>query len=157
MKKIIKYLGIMLTAALLCIMLIACGGGETNIYNFSNTTIEGDSIEGAGASGLSYIASSYEARYKGSHIEIIEGSKESYGGIKWTMQDNEVITISYHKEGDKYILSGDYVDHLASTMWNVELPQDILKNRFMWGAKTNDGFKIVMEYGDQIVLNFTKA
>ncbi len=144
MKKLIKYFGVMLTAAFMCLALFACGGNGTK-YNYKEAKVEGDT-------NMSSIATMYDAIYKGSYIEVGDSS------IKWTMSDQEQ-KLTYKKDGDKYSLGGKYMESLKDSLSGIGAGN---MEFAIWGAETEEGFKIVMEetIGDNVirfVLNFTKA
>ncbi len=151
MKKLIKYFGVMLTAAFMCLALFACGGNGTK-YNYKEAKVEGNSNMSSIATMYDAIYKMYDAIYKGSYIEVGDSS------IKWTMSDQEQ-KMTYKKDGDKYSLGGKYTELLKDTLagmgaGNMEIA--------VWGAETEEGFKIVIEntIGDNVirfVCNFTKA
>ncbi len=149
MKKLIKYFVVMITAALLSLTLFACGSNVK--YNFKETTIEG---EGEMASSMSFMKTTYDTLYKDSTIEVGDGD------IVWKMKDAEQ-KLTYEKDGDKYILAGEYTDTLKNSLSSIG-GGEVSIEMAMWGAETDDGFKIVMEEKVEsttvsIVLNFTKA
>lgn len=146
MKKITIALVAVLSAILMCIGLVACGSGTK--YNYTETTVEGDSSV---TSIFSSMTSMYDTLYKDSYIEV--GSKE----IKWTIQ-GEKSSMTYEKDGDKYVLGGDFTKQLKEGMSSFGADIEIS----LYGLEVEDGFQIVMEeevmeMTVKIIYNFKKA
>ena len=144
MKKLIKYFGVMLTAAFMCLALFACGGNGTK-YNYKEAKVEGDS-------NMSSVVTMYNTLFKGSYIEVGNGS------IKWTVSDQEQ-KLTCEKDGDKYSLSGKYMESLKDSLSGIGAGNMEIA---VWGAETEEGFKMVieetmMDKAIRFVLNFTKA
>ena len=95
----------------MCLGAAACGGGEkgtTYKYVSMQETItpEDDILAGMD------LTSMYENLYKDSTMTLTSKN------IKWKM-GKETAKMTYTKEGDKYILMGDYVKTLKDTMQQV--------------------------------------
>lgn len=121
-----------LALALICVcMFAACTdaeGGEK--YTYSDVTVDLGSY-GYGADDT--IKNMYNNLYQDSYI-LVSDSK-----IEWVMEDTTGV-MSVTKDGDKYILGGDYVDKLSESMGSLGTGVTYE----MYGVKSGSGFNIVM-------------
>ena len=123
-------------SALVCIMALvltvifamtACGESGTK-YTYSDTNVDN-------------LKTMYDAMYKNSSITVSESK------IVWKISDVES-TMTVKKDGDKYVLSGEYVDQMKTALSagvggisgaGLSVSFD------MYGMETENGFDIVMK------------
>ena len=150
MKKAIKYFFAVLAAAILCLALAACGGGESSgdnagpsgsegtKYNFVNTSATTDAT-GSLESTLTSLAQMYDNTYKDSVLEVKENS------IVWTIGDQEG-KMTYTKDGDTYLLAGEYTEQVSQALSSSSIVGSGQSIDFSFtGEETKDGFKIHMK------------
>lgn len=134
MKKFVKVLGFMAIALCLGFTLVACGEDEGVKYNYSKATIEtGGTISGID-SVFGSMETMYDTMYKGSSIEVSDTK------IKWVYTGAEG-TFDVSKDGDKYVLSGDMMDTLKTSVSQMGATDITIS---MAGSETEDGFEIVI-------------
>ena len=142
MKRAIKYFAAVLAAAVMCIALVACGGSGTGTkYTFKETKVTTDALESM-ASVYTALESTYNTTYAGSVLEVKEGE------IVWTfVQPKQEGTMTYTKDGDKYVLGGDFAktlgEGLTSAMASVGSMGEIEIEYY--GQNTEDGFAIILK------------
>ncbi len=135
-------------SALVCIMALvltvifamtACGESGTK-YTYSDTNVEMTGDLG-GEGGNDNLKTMYDAMYKNSSITVSESK------IVWKISDVES-TMTVKKDGDKYVLSGEYVDQMKTALSagvggisgaGLSVSFD------MYGMETENGFDIVMK------------
>lgn len=132
MKKTAKLFALICTLALVITVMFAlsaCGGnGEVKTYKFSKAE-----SATSGNHSSTDMSSLYDVMYKDSTITVSD--KE----VAWSVKDTLNI-MSVTRDGDKYLLSGDYVEEmkkLFSSMGNLTYE--------VYGVETEEGFDIIMQ------------
>lgn len=135
-KSLRRFLALTLVLAIgiVCVAaLTACGGSEK--YTFSETKIDTSSQEiGSSMSGL---VTTYNTLYKDTSLEVTDGK------IVWTLKGDDKGEMSYTKDGDKMILSGEFTDAMKEAFKNVSFGMSVEVSAY--GIKTTDGFELVVE------------
>ncbi len=158
MKKVSKVIVTVCALALVmacAVMLVGCGDKDKGTeYTYSKAEITGDN-----ADEMSNVTTMYDALYKDS--KLVVGSKN----IKWTIADNEG-TMTYTKDGDKYVLGGDYAKQITDSLKGMAGAGATVEIE-LYGLETEGGFNIVIdekvsmpETDDmhvKMTLQFTKA
>lgn len=133
LSALICIIALVLTAML---ALAACGNAGTN-YNYSGTNAE--IINGNTSSPDASMKTLYDTMYKDSTITVSDSK------IVWKISDVES-AMTVKKDGDKYILSGEYVEQMKTALSagfsaggvGVSVSFD------MYGIETETGFDIIM-------------
>ena len=147
-KRTAKLVALICTMALAltCIFaLVACGGdggkstGKGTKYTFTETNVEmtmnGEAMDSSSTAGTKNM---YDTMYKDSTITVSDSK------IVWKMSDQES-TMSVKKDGEKYKLSGDYVENIKKGLSAMNTPgADVTYDFDMYGLKTEGGFQIVI-------------
>ena len=132
MKRAIKYFAAVLAAALLCLALVACGESAGKKYNFKETKATTDAT--SGASAFAAVETMYNTSYAGSTIEVKEGK------IVWKI-GNDKNTMTYTKDGDTYVLEGDFTKQLSQGLSSMGAGQSSVA---FYGQETEEGFAILI-------------
>ncbi len=134
MKKALKYFFAVFAAVIFCLALAACGESAGTKYTFKETKVTTDLQSGSTASAITSLETMYNTTYKDSTLEVKDGK------IVWKIGDMEN-AMTYTKDGDKYVLAGEYMEQLSSAFSSFGGVGSIS----YYGQKTEDGFAIVME------------
>ncbi|MDE6505359.1 MAG: hypothetical protein K2L42_05765 [Clostridia bacterium] len=132
MKKQIAKISTLLCMLALVLAVIlslcACESGVTYTYSKANVEM------GAGIGGTGSMSAVYDAMYKDSTITVTDSK------IVWKISDMESV-MSVSKEGEKYMLSGEYVEQMKKTL--SQGFANVSSYEF-YGIETENGFDIVM-------------
>lgn len=138
-KRIAKIVTLIctLTLAMVCVLALVACGGTTYTYSGTDVKMTGDNMGGMDMSGT--MSTMYDNLFKGSTITVSDSK------VVWKLSDQES-SMEVKKDGDKYVLSGDYVDQLEQGISaglsgsGVAVTYDFE----MYGTETDAGFDIVI-------------
>lgn len=136
-KKVLKTVVIAcaLAMSLLCAALLTGCGDKAEKYTYSDVAVESNVPEAA--SGMESFKTMYNTMYKDSTLEV--GKK-----IVWNMPgQNSKGEMTYKKDGDKYVLGGDFVETLKSAFSGMGV-SGVNVEAELYGIKTDAGFEIVI-------------
>lgn len=131
-NKIFRILSVLLLVITSFAVLVGCGKPET--YVFSVSEFKSDVIDMPLQATIVI-----NNAFKGATLSV--GKKK----VTLTLGDSEN-TMSYTKEGEKYILAGEYVDRAEEMLkydLGVEDVEGLEVEYTMYGIKTESGFDIV--------------
>ncbi len=137
MKKCAKWLAVFIAVVCLGAAMAACGDkGET--YNFKEMKIE--MAEGE-SNMMDAMAGSMSNLFKDSTLKVTDKK------LKWDIKNVGSQTLKATKEGDKYVLSGDYTKQIEEMMTKAYTSMGInVDVKASWhGIKTEEGYEIVFE------------
>ena len=138
MKKMFKYFAAVLTAALLCLALVGCGSGTK--YTFTDAKATTDASGGMLSQTITITETAYNAAYANSTIEVKDSE------IVWTFGEDQSGTMSYTKDGDRYVLSGDFTKTLSQSLSSSMAGLGgVAPTIAFYGQETESGFEIVID------------
>ena len=129
--KHFRKLAVLATVAVLALTVL-CSCGKAKTYNFDSVSVENAADSEIDMSGM--IKSVFEPLYKNSTLEI----KSDTATILIDDQRNEM---KMKKDGDKYVLSGDYSTRMEEMFGGADSGVKIQ----MYLLKTDKGYDYVLE------------
>ncbi|MDE6273532.1 MAG: hypothetical protein K2L87_00600 [Clostridiales bacterium] len=135
-KRIAKIVTLFCTLALamVCVLALVACGGTTYTYSKTDVKMTGDNM-GVDMSGT--MNTMYDNMFKGSTLDVSDSE------IVWTVSDQKS-SMEVKKDGDKYVLSGDYVDQMKQALSASMGGTGVSVDFDMYGTETDAGFDIVM-------------
>lgn len=143
-----------LAAALICICcLTACAGTESgDKYTYSDSASDVSEVTMNGTDvteqykDMYDMSSMYDTLYQGSYI-LVGDSK-----LTWVLATGDKEVLNVTMDGDKYIMSGDYLDTMKEAMESLNNAyMNITIGTYNWhGVKTDDGFDMIIECGETV-------
>lgn len=137
MKKCAKWLAVFIAVVCLGAAMAACGDEKGEAYKFKATTIE--TTEGNESTMTDALSATMTQMFQDSAIKVTDKK------IKWDIKDVGSQTLNCTKEGDKYILSGDYckqVEDLLTSSYKA-MGVEVSAHAEWSGVKTEEGYEIL--------------